>query len=288
MVDRAEIQRYLLDNSSVVRLGTTATQKKLFFNLRRVKAELGQFDDDNLSNEAVTSIAERLGVHADEVIMMNGRLSRKDYSLNAAGAQEGETTWQDTLVDESVDMEGDLVEFDELRQQRALLHQRLGELGGRERDILVRRRLTDDVKRWRNWVRNTAFHTSGFVRSKWPRSTSSRKPSCTRKFKALSKVADHSATSCSSDKASANNERIVKCPSRNFLQRKTHRPKPSLTTRPTIKSKAAPVTDQPAQQPDKTPGEVTPAASREIRAEGIVLLRHLSTCCKHRQPEGVR
>ena len=143
---RAEIQRYLLDNSSVVRLGTTATQKKLFFNLRRVKAELGQFDDDNLSNEAVTSIAERLGVHADEVIMMNGRLSRKDYSLNAAGAQEGETTWQDTLVDESVDMEGDLVEFDELRQQRALLHQRLGELGGRERDILVRRRLTDDRK----------------------------------------------------------------------------------------------------------------------------------------------
>ena len=141
---RAEIQHYLLDNSSVVRLGTTATQKKLFFNLRRVKAELGQFDDDNLSDEAVTSIAERLGVRADEVIMMNGRLSRKDSSLNAAVAQEGETTWQDTLVDESVDMEGDLVEFDELRQQRALLHQRLGELGGRERDILVRRRLTDD------------------------------------------------------------------------------------------------------------------------------------------------
>ena len=141
---RAAIQRYVLDNASVVRLGTTAGQKKLFFNLRRLKGELGQFDDDNLSNDAVTSIAERLGVRADEVIMMNGRLSRKDYSLNAAVTQEGETNWQDTLVDESVDVEAELIGSDELSHHREYLRHGLGVLNDRERDILVHRRLKDD------------------------------------------------------------------------------------------------------------------------------------------------
>ena len=141
---RAAIQRYVLDNASVVRLGTTAGQKKLFFNLRRLKGELGQFDDDNLSNDAVTSIAERLGVRADEVITMNGRLSRKDYSLNATVTQEGETNWQDTLVDESVDVEAELIGSDELSHQREYLQHGLDVLNDRERDILIHRRLTDD------------------------------------------------------------------------------------------------------------------------------------------------
>ena len=143
---RAAIQRYVLGNSSVVRLGTTAGQKKLFFNLRRLKGELGEFDDDNISGEAVTSIAERLGVHADEIIDMNGRLSRNDYSLNATVAQDGEMNWQDTLVDESVDVEADLVGRDELHHHRVYLQRGLSELNERERDILVRRRLTEDRK----------------------------------------------------------------------------------------------------------------------------------------------
>ncbi|MBH64398.1 MAG: RNA polymerase factor sigma-32 [Alphaproteobacteria bacterium] len=143
---RAAIQRYVLGNSSVVRLGTTAGQKKLFFNLRRLKGELGEFDDDNISGEAVTSIAERLGVHADEIIDMNGRLSRNDYSLNATVAQDGEMKWQDTLVDESVDVEADLVGRDELHHHRVYLQRGLSELNERERDILVRRRLTEDRK----------------------------------------------------------------------------------------------------------------------------------------------
>ena len=141
---RAAIQRYVLDNASVVRLGTTAGQKKLFFNLRRLKGELGQFDDDNLSNDAVSSIAERLGVRADEVIMMNGRLSRKDYSLNAPVTQEGKTNWQETLVDESVDVEADLIGNDEISHYRNYLQHGLGMLNDRERDILIHRRLKDD------------------------------------------------------------------------------------------------------------------------------------------------
>ena len=143
---RAAIQRYVLDNASVVRLGTTAGQKKLFFNLRRLKGELGQFDDDNLSNDAMTSIAERLGVRADEVIMMNGRLSRKDYSLNAPVTQEGETNWQDTLVDDSMDVEAELIGSDELSHQRQYLQHGLDVLNDRERDILIHRRLKDDRK----------------------------------------------------------------------------------------------------------------------------------------------
>ena len=143
---RAAIQRYVLDNASVVRLGTTAGQKKLFFNLRRLKGELGQFDGDNLSNDAMTSIAERLGVRADEVIMMNGRLSRKDYSLDAPVTQEGETNWQDTLVDDSMDVEAELIGSDELSHQRQYLQHGLDVLNDRERDILIHRRLKDDRK----------------------------------------------------------------------------------------------------------------------------------------------
>ena len=109
---RAAIQHYVLDNASVVRLGTTAGQKKLFFNLSRLKGELGEFDDDNISSDVVISIAERLGVRADEVIDMNGRLARGDYSLNVPVTQQGETNWQDLLADESVDMEAEIADDD--------------------------------------------------------------------------------------------------------------------------------------------------------------------------------
>ena len=141
---RAAIQRYVLDNASVVRLGTTAGQKKLFFNLSRLKGELGEFDDDNISSDAVISIAERLGVRADEVIDMNGRLARGDYSLNVPVTQQGETNWQDLLADESVDMEAEIADDDELSHRRAYVWRGLSELSDRERDILVRRRLNDD------------------------------------------------------------------------------------------------------------------------------------------------
>lgn len=141
---RAAIQRYVLNNASVVRLGTTAGQKKLFFNLRRLKGQLGEFDDDSISSGAVTSIAEILGVRADEVIDMNGRLSRNDYSLNATVSQEGQMDWQETLVDESVDVETEVTVSDELSHRREYLRRGLGVLSDRERDILIHRRLKDD------------------------------------------------------------------------------------------------------------------------------------------------
>ena len=141
---RASIQRYVLNNASVVRMGTTAGQKRLFFNVKRLKSELGEFDDDSISNNAVTSIAERLGVRADEVIDMNGRLSRGDYSLNATVSDESQTDWQETLVDDSMDQESELIWTDERRHRREQLQYGLEFLSDRERDILIQRRLVDD------------------------------------------------------------------------------------------------------------------------------------------------
>ena len=140
---RAAIQEYILRSWSLVKMGTTAAQKKLFFNLRRLKGQMQAIDDGDLSPENVTTIATRLKVSEKEVISMNGRLASHDHSLNAPVGDEGDSQWQDMLVDEGDDQEVRLAEDQELGQRRQLLAAAMTTLNDRERHIFVERRLKD-------------------------------------------------------------------------------------------------------------------------------------------------
>ncbi len=142
---RASIQEYILRSWSLVKLGTTSAQKKLFFNLRKAKARIGAFEDGDLRPENVTRIATDLGVTEQEVISMNGRLSGGDASLNAVIGSDGEgaTQWQDWLEDEDADQAGDYAERDELDARRELLAEAMSVLNEREKDILTQRRLSE-------------------------------------------------------------------------------------------------------------------------------------------------
>ena len=140
---RAAIQEYILRSWSLVKMGTTAAQKKLFFNLRRLKGQMQAIDDGDLSPENVTTIATRLKVSEKEVISMNGRLASHDHSLNAPVGDEGDGQWQDMLVDEGDDQEVRLAEDQELGQRRQLLAAAMTTLNDRERRILAERRLKD-------------------------------------------------------------------------------------------------------------------------------------------------
>ena len=142
---RASIQEYVLRSWSLVKLGTTGAQKKLFFNLRKAKARIGALEEGDLHPEKVTRIANDLGVTEAEVISMNRRLSGGDASLNAAVGSEGEGSmqWQDWLEDESADQAGDYEASDELETRRALLSEAMTALNEREQDILTKRRLID-------------------------------------------------------------------------------------------------------------------------------------------------
>ncbi len=144
---RAAIQEYILRSWSLVKLGTTSAQKKLFFNLRKAKAKIGALEDGELRPENVARIATDLGVTEDEVISMNRRLSGGDASLNATVGQEGEGTmqWQDWLEDEDADQAADYEARDELEARRELLAEAMDVLNERERDILVQRRLSDQT-----------------------------------------------------------------------------------------------------------------------------------------------
>ena len=144
---RASIQEYILRSWSLVKLGTTSAQKKLFFNLRKAKARIGALEEGDLRPENVKQIANDLGVTEDEVISMNRRMSGGDASLNAqVGAEsEGTMEWQDWLEDEDADQAGDYAERDELEVRRELLSQAMDVLNERERDILVQRRLSDET-----------------------------------------------------------------------------------------------------------------------------------------------
>jgi RNA polymerase sigma-32 factor len=137
---RRQIQDYVLRSWSLVRIGTTANQKKLFFNLRRLKAQLRSLDEGDLSPEDVQLIAVDLGVPAADVITMNGRLSSRDASLNTP-LPESDAEWQDQLVDESCDLESDLAERQMYGRHRTLLHHALALLKPREREIVAARRL---------------------------------------------------------------------------------------------------------------------------------------------------
>jgi RNA polymerase sigma-32 factor len=141
---RASIQEYILRSWSLVKIGTTAAQKKLFFNLRKIKGQISALEEGDLKPEQVEHIATRLGVTEDEVNMMNRRMSGGDSSLNAPMRNDGEgAEWQDWLVDETETQEQELAEREELDERRELLSIALDELNDRERHIFIERRLKD-------------------------------------------------------------------------------------------------------------------------------------------------
>ncbi|CAA7621572.1 RNA polymerase sigma factor RpoH [Candidatus Terasakiella magnetica] len=140
---RAAIQEYILHSWSLVKMGTTAAQKKLFFNLRKLKGKMQAIEEGDMSQENVNKIAHALDVSTDEVVNMNRRLSSPDHSLNAPVRIDGEGEWQDWLVDEHDDQELELGEREELGQRKKLLSSALACLNERERAILTQRRLTD-------------------------------------------------------------------------------------------------------------------------------------------------
>ncbi len=144
---RASIQEYILRSWSLVKMGTTSAQKKLFFNLRKAKNRIGALEEGDLRPENVKQIANDLGVTEDEVISMNRRLSGGDASLNAQIGSDGEGSmqWQDWLEDDSANTAADYEEHDEMDARRALLAEAMTVLNEREKDILVQRRLADET-----------------------------------------------------------------------------------------------------------------------------------------------
>ncbi|MEM1430143.1 MAG: RNA polymerase sigma factor RpoH, partial [Pseudomonadota bacterium] len=142
---RAAIQEYILRSWSLVKLGTTSAQKKLFFNLRKAKSRIGALEDGDLRPENVARIAHDLGVTEDEVISMNRRLSGGDASLNATIGSDDDSSaqWQDWLEDEDANQAEAYAEADELNLRRELLAQAMDVLNDREKDILTQRRLTE-------------------------------------------------------------------------------------------------------------------------------------------------
>jgi RNA polymerase sigma-32 factor len=141
---RAAIQEYILHSWSLVKMGTTAAQKKLFFNLRKLKGQMQAIDEGDLSPEHVTQIATKLDVPEQDVVSMNRRLASPDHSLNAPLRADSEGEWQDWLVDEQDTQEISLAEREELGKRRALLKSAMTNLNERERYILTERRLKDD------------------------------------------------------------------------------------------------------------------------------------------------
>ncbi|HEY0265966.1 MAG TPA: RNA polymerase sigma factor RpoH [Rhizomicrobium sp.] len=141
---RASIQEYVLRSWSMVKMGTTAAQKKLFFNLRKAKNNIGAIEEGDLTPEHVATLSDQLGVTATEVTEMNRRLSGGDASLNAPLRAEGESEWQDWLADDTVDQETRLAEREELGDRHNLLVGAMKDLTERERDIIQARRLQDE------------------------------------------------------------------------------------------------------------------------------------------------
>ena len=141
---RAAIQEYILHSWSLVKIGTTAAQKKLFFNLRRVKGQLKALEEGDLRPETVKEIATRLDVPESDVVDMNRRLAAPDHSLNAPVRMDGEGEWQDWLVDEGDSQESMLAESQEFGRRQKLLDRALKLLNPRERRILSERRLKDE------------------------------------------------------------------------------------------------------------------------------------------------
>jgi len=143
---RAAIQEYVLKSWSLVKIGTTAAQKKLFFNLKKIKNQLTSYNDGSLKPDQVKEIAERLDVTEAEVSDMEGRISGTDYSLNAVVSDDGESEWQDWLVDEDADQEVKLAEREELSKRKNLLSKAINILNDREQEIISARKLSEIPK----------------------------------------------------------------------------------------------------------------------------------------------
>ena len=142
---RASIQEYVLRSWSMVKMGTTSGQKKLFFNLRKAKSRIGAYDEGDMRPEQVSKIATDLGVTETEVVSMNRRMSGGDASLNVVIGGDGEssTQWQDWLRDDSADQAGDYEKNDELSVRSEMLMEAMSVLNDREKDIILKRRLQD-------------------------------------------------------------------------------------------------------------------------------------------------
>ncbi len=143
---RASIKEHILHSWSLVKIGTTAAQKKLFFNLRRLKGQLQAIDDRELDPSDISAIAETLDVSETDVVSMNRRLAGPDHSLNASPNAESEGEWVDWLVDDSESHEILLAESQELSERRSLLQDAMKLLNDREQKILIERRLSEEPK----------------------------------------------------------------------------------------------------------------------------------------------
>jgi RNA polymerase sigma-32 factor len=143
---RAAMQDYVMRTVSITRMGTTATQKKLFFNLRRLKNALDIYDDGDMTPEAVAEIARELDVPAEAVIDMNRRLTGSDASLNIALGADGDTTWQDQLRDDRPDQETEIARSEEFLKRWSLVEDAMAQLKPRERHIIAERKLSDTPK----------------------------------------------------------------------------------------------------------------------------------------------
>ena len=141
---RAAIQEYILHSWSLVKMGTTAAQKKLFFNLRRLKGQIGALEDGDLQPEVVAKIAKTLAVPEQDVVSMNRRLASPDNSLNAPVRADSEGEWQDWLVDDAESQESELAEREDMSNRKDMLNGALRTLNERERHILIERRLKDE------------------------------------------------------------------------------------------------------------------------------------------------
>ncbi len=141
---RAAIQEYILHSWSLVKMGTTAAQKKLFFNLRKLKGQMKAIEEGDLPPEKVKAIAEKLDVSENDVVQMNRRLSSPDHSLNAPLKQDGDGEWQDWLVDDEQNQEQTYAESEELSKRRVLLASAMEALNDREKHILTERRLKEN------------------------------------------------------------------------------------------------------------------------------------------------
>ena len=140
---KASIQEYILRSWSLVKIGTTTAQKKLFFNLKKIKNQLAPKSEGDLRDEHVSEIAEKLNVKKEEVVSMNRRLSGKEHSLNAPIGEDGDE-WQDWLVDKEMDQELKFAHKEEMAQRKDLLTDSIKILNDREKEILYARRLNDE------------------------------------------------------------------------------------------------------------------------------------------------
>ena len=141
---KASIQEYILRSWSLVKIGTTAAQKKLFFNLKKIKSKISALDESDLTPEQVDKISTELSVPKKEVISMNRRISGSDYSLNAPLTKDGEGEWQDWLEDDTQNQEASFAETEEYLLKKNIMNDALNVLSDREKDIICERQLNEN------------------------------------------------------------------------------------------------------------------------------------------------